>query len=152
MAPQPPRPPEPLPWPREFADLDELLVFRRQFYPATPEEKLRRATERDYVQRAAGRWVFCCDPRFLDAWPPDWGQDEEGNWAARRAITCPTLLVVGQAGGFQLQPQRERAERMAREMRDCRMVVIPGVGHNVHAEKPAEFLAAVQEFLSASAQ
>jgi pimeloyl-ACP methyl ester carboxylesterase len=81
-------------------------------------------------------------------WPPEVGQDEAEDWQALRTITCPTLLVLGERGA--VAHDQAKVDRMLADMRACRLVVIPGAGHNVHVEQPAAFLAAVQAFLSSA--
>ena len=44
-----------------------------------------------------------------------------------------------------LSPQT--AQRLAREVSDCALVEIAGAGHSVPLEQPAEFLAAVRNFV-----
>ncbi|MDG4865616.1 alpha/beta hydrolase, partial [Streptomyces sp. T-3] len=71
----------------------------------------------------------------LNAPDPDWQ-------ALLPRITAPTLLVGGGPGGpF---PQEQMAS-MAGRIPDARMVTIEA-GHLVHHSRPAEFLAALEEF------
>lgn len=64
--------------------------------------------------------------------------------AAADALTMPTLLVVGADDLIApLAGQRTLAERLP----DARLVVLDGVGHLVHYERPAEAAAAIAAFL-----
>lgn len=66
---------------------------------------------------------------------------------AADALTMPTLLIVG--ADDQIAPlagQRRLAERLP----DARLVVLDGVGHLIHYERPAEAAAAIREFLAAA--
>ena len=58
-------------------------------------------------------------------------------------VRAPTLLVAGA-----LDAKYARlADRMAAAIPDGRTVIVPGAGHAVHLERPAEFVAAVVAFL-----
>jgi 3-oxoadipate enol-lactonase len=60
------------------------------------------------------------------------------------AIACPTLVIVGAED--KLSPPAE-VSAMARSIRGARLVEIPGAGHLSHLERPAEFVAAIAEFI-----
>jgi pimeloyl-ACP methyl ester carboxylesterase len=60
------------------------------------------------------------------------------------AITCPVLLVQGDADPYGTVAQVEAIERGVRG--ECTRVVLPGVGHAPHLDAPAETLVAVTEF------
>lgn len=68
-------------------------------------------------------------------------------WDRTEAIDVPTLVIGG--GPNSQIPQRLLAEMVDR-MPDATLVTI-AAGHNVHASRPAEFLAAVDGFLVARA-
>jgi 3-oxoadipate enol-lactonase len=62
-----------------------------------------------------------------------------------RAVGAPTLVGVGEND----KPDfRAIAERLARELRDAVLEVIPGAGHLPSVERPAETAALVSRFLS----
>lgn len=66
---------------------------------------------------------------------------------AAEALTMPTLLIAG--ADDQIAPlagQRRLAERLP----EARLVVLDGVGHLIHYERPAEAAAAIREFLAAT--
>ncbi|MDQ3735418.1 MAG: alpha/beta hydrolase [Actinomycetota bacterium] len=60
-------------------------------------------------------------------------------------ITVPTLLLYGSRDE---RSPIEVAREMGRRIPGSRLVVVPDAGHGVNAEAPAEFNAAVREFLS----
>ena len=60
------------------------------------------------------------------------------------ALAVPTLIVAGRDD--RITPP-ERSEFLHRAIRGSRLVVIEGAGHTVPAERPAEFSAAVRDFL-----
>ncbi|MFD5116175.1 alpha/beta fold hydrolase [Streptomyces sp. NPDC058391] len=57
-------------------------------------------------------------------------------------VTVPTLVIAGGAGSHIAQ---EKFAWMADRIPDCRLVTIEA-GHLVHSTRPAEFLAALEEF------
>jgi pimeloyl-ACP methyl ester carboxylesterase len=57
----------------------------------------------------------------------------------------PTLLIAGERD--QAAPLKTM-QRMAETIAGSRLVVIPGAGHMVHLERPAEFRAALLPFLA----
>jgi len=60
-------------------------------------------------------------------------------------LTMPTLLVVGELDNIApLEGQRHLAELLP----DGELVILDGVGHLVHYEKPAEAAAAIRRFLA----
>lgn len=71
-------------------------------------------------------------------------QPDAAWWERLTDVRAPALVVGG--GPSSHIPQAELAEVAAR-IPDCRLVTVPDAGHAVHANRPAEFLAAVQPFL-----
>jgi pimeloyl-ACP methyl ester carboxylesterase len=59
-------------------------------------------------------------------------------------LAVPTLIVAGRDD--RITPP-ERSEFLHRAIRGSRLVVIEGAGHTLPAERPADFNAAVREFL-----
>lgn len=70
-------------------------------------------------------------------------------FAALARITCPTLLLQADpmAGGALSDPGAERA---LQSLRDGTYQRFPDTGHNIHHERPAEFLEIVSDFLRRS--
>lgn len=64
-------------------------------------------------------------------------------WERLTEITAPTLII---AGGPSSPVPQDKLEEAAARIPDCTMLTIP-VGHHVHAERPADFAAAVLTFL-----
>ena len=69
--------------------------------------------------------------------------DPEQSWILAKAIASPVLLVRGGISDL-LSP--ETAQRMVREMQDCRMVEVPGVGHAPTLSEPEAFNAIKELF------
>jgi pimeloyl-ACP methyl ester carboxylesterase len=61
------------------------------------------------------------------------------------AITCPTLVVVGEADAWSPVAQHEA---IARRIPGAKLRVVPGAGHMLPAEAPAEFNAAIGQWLA----
>ena len=59
------------------------------------------------------------------------------------SVRVPVLLVAGALDA----PFVAQARELARLLPDARLCEIPGAGHAVHVERPAEVLAAIREFL-----
>jgi pimeloyl-ACP methyl ester carboxylesterase len=55
------------------------------------------------------------------------------HWDAWSSIRCPTLIVRGEHG-----MAAEDARAMAARLEDAVPATVPGAGHDVHLEKPAE--------------
>ncbi|REK88978.1 alpha/beta hydrolase [Streptomyces inhibens] len=66
-------------------------------------------------------------------------------WDALVEITAPTLVIAG--GPTSHIPQEHLAE-MTDRIPGARLVTVEGAGHLVHEERPGEFLAAVNSFLT----
>jgi len=60
------------------------------------------------------------------------------------AISCPTLIVYGEASVF----PHEAGQVLASAISGSTLVRIPGAGHFPHMETPAEFAAAIRAFLT----
>jgi pimeloyl-ACP methyl ester carboxylesterase len=74
-----------------------------------------------------------------------WNEDlRELELALPRIAKIPTLLIWGSRDGA-VAPGS--AHRLKRNFRDCRLVVMDGIGHLPYEEAPAEFNAIVREFL-----
>ncbi|HXU25356.1 MAG TPA: alpha/beta hydrolase, partial [Tepidiformaceae bacterium] len=104
----------------------------------------RNRVRHNLMRTADGRWTFRYDKALRAPGRPRPRPSTEENWQAWRQITVPTLLL---RGGVSDILSRETAERMAKEIPDCRLVEIPGSGHSIPLEAPARFLEAVQTFL-----
>lgn len=71
-------------------------------------------------------------------------RDRPDRSAELAAITCPTLVIVGRDD--KISPPAEMAE-IARAISGARLTEIPGAGHLSNLEKPAEFVAAIANFI-----
>lgn len=71
-------------------------------------------------------------------------RDRPDRRAELPGIVCPTLVIVG--GADRISPPVEMAE-IARAISGSRLTEIAGAGHLSNLEKPAEFVAAVADFI-----
>ncbi len=127
-----------------FDDPEEAFRQARAANPRPPEAEQRHRVMNNLMQRPDGRWTFRYDAKLRS---PDYRRprpNPEEGWALMPKITCPTLLVRGAESDIL---SRETAERMAREIPDCRLVEVPDSGHSVPLDNPQGFLAAVRGFL-----
>jgi 3-oxoadipate enol-lactonase len=69
---------------------------------------------------------------------------QDDDLEAMRAVSCPTLILVGE----QDEPFLIASRAMAETIPGARLVVIPDAGHSPQFENPDAWLAAMQEFLS----
>jgi pimeloyl-ACP methyl ester carboxylesterase len=65
---------------------------------------------------------------------------DQDRWHLWERIACPTLVVIGERGDV----SRDEAQRMVDALPDARFVEIPGAGHNLHLDRPREWLAALR--------
>ena len=159
-------------WRRHADRLRALVLCDTRAEADTPETAAARRRTADRAAREGT--AFLCDdmlPRLLAA--PTFEQSPEVVALARRMILeapplavaaaalgmaarpdatawlpridCPALLVVGGEDAI-TPPASMRA--MARSMPRARVVEIPGAGHLARLERPAEFNAALLDFLA----
>ena len=127
-----------------FASMDEVLAWHAQQRPgfdllSDPEQ---RVTAGHAVKpQPGGGYTWKMDPAVrTDPRRPD----PETSWTLAKLIPGPVLLVRGGDSDL-LSP--ETAHRMVREMQDCRMVEVPGVGHAPTLSEP-EALNAVKKLFA----
>ena len=109
-----------------FASMDEVLAWHCQQRPGFSllSDAEQRVTAGHAVKpQPGGGYTWKMDPAVrTDPRRPD----PETSWTLARRIPGPVLLVRGGDSDL-LSP--ETAQQMVREMQDCRMVEVPGVGH-----------------------
>jgi pimeloyl-ACP methyl ester carboxylesterase len=130
--------------PYELESLDAGVAHTHRYYPYRSKEGIRRRLEVSLVETERGTLRKQYDERFRD----NFGGVEPSQddiWEAARAIRCPTLLVHGGASPVL---SLEMAHRFADEVEKVRFTSIPGAGHSVAGDKPAEFSRVVLEFLN----
>ena len=127
-----------------FASMDEVLAWHAQQRPGFNllSDTEQRVTAGHAVKpQPGGGYTWKMDPAVrTDPRRPD----PETSWTLARRIPGPVLLV---RGGDSDLLSLETAQRMVREMQDCRMVEVPGVGHAPTLSEP-EALNAVKELFA----
>ncbi|WP_033218974.1 alpha/beta fold hydrolase [Kitasatospora phosalacinea] len=91
-------------------------------------------------QRPDGWWPRFDTEVMVESLAPLAARDHWADWAA---LTCPTLLVLGRRG---IIPAAE-TDRMLALRPEVRAVSLPGAGHDVHLEHPAELSRLLAELL-----
>ncbi len=129
--------------PNEFSDPEEAVALARAANPRPPEAELRHRVLNNLIRRDDGKWIFRYDQRVSGVTRGP-RADPEPVWASFAKITCPTLLVRG----AESDPLgRAAAERMTREIPDCRLIEVPNAGHSVPLDNPQGFIKAIGTFL-----
>jgi len=124
-----------------WASEDELvkqLVARSQ---RTPERWVRTYAHFGTKRRDDGRLVWKRDPNLVK------GFIETELWDSVSKIKAPALYVIG--GGSRIVPP-ETQQRLKDTLPNCRIVVMPGLGHYPSEEDTNGFLSIVNEFLKRS--
>ncbi len=122
----------------------EEAIERFRFLPPAPQapESLRRAIALHSVRAEPdGRFSFKFDPRWFGL--------PRGRGLALEEVACPVLVLRGEQSP--LLTESGLAELLER-LPDGRGLSIPGAGHNVHLERPAEVLRALSTFLATPAR
>ncbi len=115
------------------------------FRSGRPREAIRQEVDQDMRQRADGAWEWRYSHRAVLEIIDD--IEKRGHAEIMdnaRNITVPVLAV---RGGESRVCTPESAHEIECAIPNCRLATIPEVGHSVHGNKPAEFVAAVREFL-----
>ena len=85
------------------------------------------------------------DPRIMAKWLEEFGTGVMPPvWEQLERIRVPVLLITGAS-----DPKFcDLADRMKTQLADARHVVIQGAAHRVHLDRPVEYAAALNDFLS----
>ncbi|MBI5879247.1 MAG: alpha/beta hydrolase [Chloroflexi bacterium] len=130
-----------------FDSPEEAFAQLRAVNQRPPLEHHRTRVYHSLKQLPDGQWTWKYDKKLRTPGgqhaphalitTADW-------WRMWQNIACPTLLVRGGLSDL-LSP--ETAQKMTETNRHCTLVEIPGAGHSVPMDRPAEFEAAVREWL-----
>jgi len=126
-----------------WATLDELVARQQHDYPRIAEPVLRHLVLHGSKQRADGRWVWKRDPAILKGFIPT------ELWDTVRRIQAPILYILG--GVSSIVPPETQME-LQRALPQSLIVTLAGLGHYPSDEKPSEFLAVVDRFLTSARQ
>ena len=124
-----------------WASEDELVQQLAAANRRTPEPLLRTYAHFGLKARPDGRLVWKRDPSLVK------GFVETELWDSVSKIKAPALYVIG--GGSRIVPP-ETQQRLKDTLPNCRIVVMPGLGHYPSEEDTAGFMKIVGEFLGKS--
>jgi pimeloyl-ACP methyl ester carboxylesterase len=127
-----------------FKDPEEAIAQARAANAVADEQELRARNLNNLMQTADGTWTWRYDKALRAPGRQIARPDPEAGWATLRRITAPTLLVRGAQSDVL---SVETAERMVREIPDCRMVTVQNSGHSIPLDNPRGLIEAVQTFL-----
>lgn len=117
---------------------DDLLAHLKSQSAAVGDDLLRAHVRSATKRREDGRLVWKRDPKLVNGFVPT------ELWQDVRRITSPTLFVLG---GKSTIVSPETQAQLARTIRGCEIVVMPGIGHYPHLEAPDEYVRLVRDFL-----
>src|SRR6185437_5190715 len=130
-------------------EFEEFVEMAHRFNPRRTMENIRERMRHRLKQMDNGKYTWKFDARFRQQ---DNGLrigsqlSNDETWQLFRQVAVPTLLV---RGGESDVLSQEVAERATREMQRTQLVVVPGAGHSVPGDNPADFTDAVKDFLNA---
>lgn len=128
------------PLPLVVRDQEEAVAAERALAPRAADATLEAVAALQTRPAEDGRLVRKLDPFFAERWP----FRSDDRWAELASLSCPALVV--RAGDSPVL-SREEADRM-NDHAHVRLVEVPGCGHLVPLERPAELAAALTEFLA----
>ncbi len=128
-----------------FDEPEEAFQLARKQNPRPPDEHLRHRVTHNLMQRADGKWTYRYDEALRrGARSIATPEEIEHDWQSLKNITCPTLLVRGDASDIL---STEMAQRMVESIPNCQLVTVSNSGHAVPLDNPTGFLSAVEPFL-----
>ena len=130
--------------PRDFASHEEAAGYLGAILSRAPRELIEESVRHGMRAREDGRLIWKYDPRLGGPPLPRPGRREWDLWEVAARVACPTLLLWGEHSRV---VTAEIAERMAREMPDCRAERVAGAGHALFTEQPEAFARSVARFL-----
>jgi pimeloyl-ACP methyl ester carboxylesterase len=127
-----------------FASPEDALAAARRANPRADEVEHQHRVRNNLMLTTDGRWTYRYDRVLRSPNRPLQRPDTDAAWAMLPKINVPTLLVRGELSDVL---GADTAERMLREIPDCRFALVPDAGHSIPLENPRGFLEAVQTFL-----
>jgi esterase len=130
--------------PLEFSSWDAALDWQRARNPAIRDELHERLAQNHFLRQPDGHVTWRSDLRGQVRWSRTGDPQMLNQWPFVDAVQCPTLVVRGGVSPLFGVPI---VQRMLASNAQMSAVEIPGAGHSVHHEKPAEVIAAMRHFL-----
>ena len=122
----------------------------REGNPWATDTRLRRDVEDRLRQRDDGAWTWKADSKLFNVPLSDMTDQTiiDRYWNALERVPCPILEVRGGESVLVSDEVMERMRSVAKHLTD---VDVPGAGHVVTVDKPAEFIEATRGFLAVPA-
>jgi pimeloyl-ACP methyl ester carboxylesterase len=133
------------PHPRDFSTPAEAIDYLGGILTQAPKPLIEESVIHGLRAKPDGHYTWKYDPVLGGRPQPRPGAREWDLWEVVRSINCPTLL---QRGEFSRVVTPEIAERMGKEMPDCRVERIDRAGHALFTDQPEAFAASVGRFLA----
>jgi esterase len=121
-----------------WASEDELVASLMRSGGRVSEELQRNYAHFGSKRREDGRLVWKRDPNLVK------GFVQTDLWRFVSKIQCPTIYILGGASSI-VPPETQK--QLKDTLPDCKIVIMPGLGHYPHQEAPAEYIRLVKEFL-----
>ncbi|MCY4366077.1 MAG: alpha/beta hydrolase [Chloroflexi bacterium] len=130
--------------PEEFDSFEDVFNYQNAQNRFASEEVMRRRVQYSTKELPNGKigWKYDAvirEQRRNNTVPP-----ADDLWPSLPKITCPSLIVRGAETDLLAS---DTAQQMLETIPNSQMVEIPQAGHMVFEDNPADFIAAVKEFL-----
>lgn len=130
--------------PEEFDDFAAALAYMQAQNRFATAEVMQRRVRYATKELPDGKVGWKYDRLIREQRRNGTAPPAEDLWPALPNITCPSLIVRGAETDLL---GRETAERMLATLPNPALVEIPRAGHMVFEDNPADFIAAVRDFL-----
>ena len=131
---------------REFATEDDAVAAMELLWPGdtTPDNRDRRLAH-FFTRTDDGTLTWRSDQPGMAAAPRDPLLLEE-SWQLLDRLRCPLALIVA---GERSMLDPDVAERVRARVPGVQVTVVPGAGHDVHTDRPTDFLRVLDGALAA---
>jgi esterase len=131
-----------------FGSQDEAVAQARAANPRPTDEWLRHRVSHNLRPLPDGTVTFKWDKDLREPGAIGDGLSPEQRWATWNSLSCPVLLVRGDASDI-LAP--DTAERMVAGNPHVSLAVVPDCGHSITLDRPEGLLDAAGPWLAAAA-
>ncbi len=121
-----------------WASEDELVASLMRAGGRVSEDLQRNYAHFGSKRRADGRVVWKRDPNLVKGFVPT------DLWRFVSKIQCPTLYILGGASSI-VPPETQK--QLKETLPDCKIIIMPGLGHYPHQEAPEEYIKLVEAFV-----
>jgi pimeloyl-ACP methyl ester carboxylesterase len=130
--------------PERFASVEDAVAHARAGNPRYDDALLRHRVVHAVRPLPGGGYTWKYDRAIRDAVRAGRWRDGLDLWPLWKTLACPTVIVRGAESDILTG---DIAGRMLASQPRARLVEVVGAGHTVPGDRPAEFLAALREFL-----